>query len=57
MHTVQKNSMLTTRQQQFLDFICEPQQRTSLTPSSLEIQEHFGLVIQEAMVALLRVVK
>ena len=41
--------MLTDRQQEILDFIREQQQIRGLTPSTAEIQEHFGFASPNAV--------
>lgn len=41
--------MLTRRQQQILDFIRDRQQQRGVTPSTREIQEHFGFGSQTAV--------
>jgi len=46
--------MLTERQQQLLDFIRDQQQSTGSTPSTREIQEHFGFASQTAVMDHLR---
>ncbi|MEI8342321.1 MAG: transcriptional repressor LexA [Verrucomicrobiota bacterium] len=48
------NSMLTGRQQQLLDFIRDQQQTTGFTPSTREIQGHFGFGSQTAVMDHLR---
>lgn len=42
--------MLTERQQEILDFIREQQRLEGVTPSTREIQEHFGFASQTAVV-------
>jgi len=46
--------MITSRQQEILDFIRDQQQNTGLTPSTREIQEHFGFASQTAVMDHLR---
>ena len=46
--------MLTERQQEILDFFRDQQQGTGLTPSTREIQEHFGFASQTAVMDHLR---
>ena len=46
--------MLTDRQQKILDFIRDQQQSTGLTPSTREIQMHFGFASQTAAMDHLR---
>lgn len=41
--------MLTDRQQEILDFIREQQQMRGVTPSTVEIQEHFGFASPNAV--------
>lgn len=48
------NSMLTERQQEILDFIRDRQEGAGLTPSTREIQEHFGFGSQTAAMDHLR---
>jgi len=48
------NSMLTERQQEILDFIRDRQDGAGLTPSTREIQEHFGFGSQTAAMDHLR---
>ena len=45
---------LTDRQQQILDFIASAQHQTGVTPSTREIQEHFGFASQTAAMNHLR---
>lgn len=45
---------LTRRQRQILDFIDRQQRQTGITPSTYEIQEHFGFASQTAAVNHLR---
>ena len=45
---------LTDRQQQILEFIAAAQHKTGVTPSTREIQEHFGFASQTAAVNHLR---
>ena len=45
---------LTERQQQILEFISTTQHKTGVTPSTREIQEHFGFASQTAAVNHLR---
>ena len=54
--TVFKNTvhMLTTRQQQLVDFLREAHRKTGIMPSTREIQEHFGFASQTAAVSHLR---
>ena len=42
--------MLTTRQQEILDFLQDELNRTGIMPSTREIQEHFGFASQTASV-------
>ncbi|MEO7318333.1 MAG: transcriptional repressor LexA, partial [Chthoniobacteraceae bacterium] len=51
---VRPNMNLTVRQQQVLAFIASAQQQTGVTPSTREIQEHFGFASQTAAVNHLR---
>ncbi len=53
-HTVLLNSMPTDRQQQILDFIRSQQQTSGFTPSTREIQRHFGFGSQTAVMDHLR---
>ena len=46
--------MLTTRQQQLVDFLREKHRKTGIMPSTREIQEHFGFASQTAAVSHLR---
>jgi repressor LexA len=46
--------MLTLRQQEILDFIRDQQEETGLTPSTREIQKHFGFGSQTAVMDHLR---
>jgi repressor LexA len=46
--------MLTTRQQQLLDFLRDEQLRHGVMPSSREVQRHFGFASQTAAMDLLR---
>jgi len=46
--------MLTTRQQQLVDFLKEKHRETGIMPSTREIQEHFGFASQTAAVSHLR---
>jgi len=46
--------MITVRQQEILDFIRGQQQSTGLTPSTREIQQHFGFGSQTAVMDHLR---
>ena len=46
--------ILTDRQQQILDFISRAQHETGVTPSTREIQEHFGFASQTAAMNHLR---
>ena len=46
--------MLTTRQQQLVDFLREEHDKTGIMPSTREIQEHFGFASQTAAVSHLR---
>ena len=46
--------MLTDRQQEILDFVRDQQQSTGLTPSTREIQVHFGFASQTAAMDHLR---
>ncbi|NOY00783.1 MAG: repressor LexA [Verrucomicrobia bacterium] len=46
--------MLTTRQQQLVDFLREEHRKTGIMPSTREIQEHFGFASQTAAVSHLR---
>ena len=46
--------ILTDRQQQILDFIFRAQHETGVTPSTREIQEHFGFASQTAAMNHLR---
>ncbi len=43
--------MLTTRQQQVMDFLREEHRKTGIMPSTREIQEHFGFSSQTAAVS------
>ena len=52
--TVHLNSMLTIRQQEILDFIVDCQRQDGVTPSTREIQEHFGFASQTAVMDHLR---
>lgn len=45
---------LTSRQQQILEFIASEQRQSGVTPSTREIQEHFGFASQTAAVNHLR---
>lgn len=45
---------LTSRQQQILEFIASEQRKSGVTPSTREIQEHFGFASQTAAVNHLR---
>ena len=45
---------LTNRQQQVLEFIAAAQYKSGVTPSTREIQEHFGFASQTAAVNHLR---
>ncbi len=47
-------TMLTTRQQQLLDFLRDEQQQNGVMPSSREVQHHFGFASQTAAMDLLR---
>ncbi len=46
--------MLTTRQQQLVDFLREEHRKTGIMPSTREIQEYFGFASQTAAVSHLR---
>ena len=46
--------ILTERQQQILEFVSTTQHKTGVTPSTREIQEHFGFASQTAAVNHLR---
>ncbi len=46
--------MLTTRQQQLVDFLRAQHRKTGIMPSTREIQEHFGFASQTAAVSHLR---
>jgi len=46
--------MLTTRQQQLVDFLRGEHRKTGIMPSTREIQEHFGFASQTAAVSHLR---
>jgi repressor LexA len=46
--------MLTTRQQQLVDFLRAEHRKTGIMPSTREIQEHFGFASQTAAVSHLR---
>lgn len=46
--------MLTTRQQQLVDFLRAEHRETGIMPSTREIQEHFGFASQTAAVSHLR---
>jgi len=48
------NNILTNRQQQILDFIGDQQRTRGISPSTREIQEHFGLASQTTVVDHLR---
>ena len=52
--SVRANMTLTDRQQQILTFISSAQQKTGVTPSTREIQRHFGFASQTAAVNHLR---
>lgn len=52
--SVRANMQLTLRQQQILDFIEAAQRENGVTPSTREIQEHFGFASQTASVNHLR---
>lgn len=54
LHTVHLNSMLTSRQQEILDFVLDSQRQNGVTPSTREIQEHFGFASQNAVMDHLR---
>lgn len=43
--------MLTSRQQQLVDFLREEHRKTGIMPSTREIQEHFGFASQTAAVS------
>lgn len=47
-HTVQLSSMLTTRQEEILDFIRTHQREHSIPPSTRVIQKHFGFASRNA---------
>jgi repressor LexA len=46
--------MLTQRQQQILDYLIQHQQETGVTPSTREVQQHFGFASQTAVMSHLR---
>lgn len=46
--------MLTTRQQQIVDFLRKEHRKSGIMPSTREIQEHFGFASQTAAVSHLR---
>lgn len=46
--------MLTSRQQEILDFLKDQQRQTGVIPSTREIQEHFGFASQTAAMSHLR---
>src|SRR5689334_14739530 len=57
-YTVRLNGMqLTDRQQQILDFIQEEQRHRGVTPSTREIQEHFGFSSQTTVMDHLNALK
>jgi repressor LexA len=53
-HSVLANMILTTRQQEVLDYIEESQTQTGMIPTTREIQKHFGFASQTAAVNHLR---
>ena len=54
MNGVHPNAMLTDRQQEILDFIRTARQERGVTPTTREIQEHFGLASQTTVIDHLR---
>lgn len=56
MYSVLSNNvqMLTSRQQEILDFLKRQQRETGVIPSTREIQEHFGFASQTAAMSHLR---
>ena len=54
MNGVHPNAMLTERQQEILDFIRDARHARGVTPTTREIQEHFGLASQTTVIDHLR---